>query len=201
MQPVRTDKDTVFNQKMLEKIEKIDGKEYCIAFLKELKQKIKPTLLTLLISMNTSTIEFCVHQIRLEEFGVSSKKESNLKRYIKDKGLQENIDYKIIILYKTDTLGKNVPRQDFILSRSGVTKCLIRSQNTDAYCDQILLFERIWKNYLRYETQFIQKILDKRDDQIRKLEIGINEQTSKIESMINLINELTIQIKESAKNC
>lgn len=172
MEGTKVFQKAAFNQTMLERNGKVDGNDYFVSFHQEIRQEVKVSFLNQFLDLCNSTVEFCIHQSRLSEFGVSSDVDSNIKRYIIGKGLKENVHYEVVIRYVRDSIGRNVPKEEFMLSSSGFKKCLMRSQNIDEFCDYFLLLEDIWKNYLDYEKKYNQRILTEKDDHIKIL---INE--------------------------
>jgi hypothetical protein len=191
-----------FNDELVNNLTKIDLFDYFNQIHSKFYKNIDISFMEYFLSIIDKRDEFCIEHDKLIEYGVfNSKRSSDILDRINSLKLVENKHF----------LLRNVPQQDFIKKHGGNNKkkytltpysfklCLIKSKNTNKYADYYLLLENIFYYYTTYQTNYQNKIISLRDNNIIKLNDKIDELLKENKEQSKEIKELLGYTKDTNK--
>jgi hypothetical protein len=145
--------------------------------------------------------QFCVHGSKLYDYGIITNTDGAstgvIAKCLKTKGLKIEVDYQLNLkVQQSESSRGPKPLNEYYLTPKAFKLCLMRSRNMQTYSEYYILLEEVYAYYTDYEREYLTNLLRGKDGTIGKLSDKIDEQSVKIDKLLNYGNAITKQNTE-----
>ncbi len=192
---------TEYTQSLVNAFKKVDLKE----FMMKVKAIIHPEMdmsfmdYFLELSKEENDGQFIVHHDKLIEYGVTtSDRSSAIKVRLVYLGCIENEDFTLHNIVQRNKNGIGATTKFvYMLTPEAFKKCLMRARNhkthtinAEIYANYYLFLEKVIAYYTKYQLELEHAFSQCKDDKIDKQTIKLNEQSTKIDTLLQELNSI-----------
>lgn len=164
-------------------------KYICTQLRSDINNNFIEFYLTYLLKKN----EFNIKHNKLNEFKIMKySKTKNIKEYLNQLNLKENLDYKINSLIESNKQNNCYIKSEFLLTPNAFKLCVLKSKNNLELTQNLLFLEDCNSYYKEYTINFQKLRLEEKNKKLDELDKNINNLHLENKDQLNKIKKLSI---------